>query len=300
MRRFLIVLTIVVVAAAALLAGAALSLNRVIARNRDRIVHRAEAALGRAVSVRQITVSLWGGVGIRLEDVRIAADRGISDSDFARAAAVTAQIDFWPLLRGQAYATADVHDGTLAGFNVPAEVLGRATGLPGIGDLISARVKPKYARLFSEPTTRFEQLHASLRIANRRIQVDELVLAAADYGVRAHGWITLDRNADLSGTLLMSNQFSGDVAADVKEVKYMLDENGQLAVPFRLRGKIGEAKPEPDTRRLTEMLTRALTRGGAKRLLDQLLGGKRRVQRPPESGQPRDSLDDSVRDPFGR
>jgi len=47
MRKLALVVLIVVVFAAALLAAAALSLNRIIARNHDRILQQAVAALGR-------------------------------------------------------------------------------------------------------------------------------------------------------------------------------------------------------------------------------------------------------------
>jgi hypothetical protein len=52
-------------------------------------------------------------------------------------------------------------------------------------------------------------------------------------------------------------------------------------------------------RQLTDLLTRALRRGGAQHLLEKLLGGKRRAERPSEDGQQRDPLDDSLRDLFG-
>ena len=137
-------------------------------------------------------------------------------------------------------AVGDVHNGAVTGLNIVNDVLGRVTGLPQIGDLISANVKPKYARLFSDNDTQFETLHATCLIGGRRIATDDLAIIAADYGVHAAGWVGFDRAVDLSGTLAMSRRFSGDVIADIKEAKYVVDSNGQLSVPFRLRGTLGE------------------------------------------------------------
>jgi AsmA-like protein len=196
--------------------------------------------------------------------------------------------------------TADVRDGVLKDFNLVNEVLGHVTGLPTIGNLISARIKPKYGRLFSEPSTRFDTLHGSFRIADQRLRTDDLTIVATDYGVRATGWVGFDREADLAGTVLMSKQFSADVAADITEVKYLLDDNAQLAVPFRLRGKLGEAKPRPDADYLITLLSRALNRGAAKDLLQRFLGSKGTPQATPGAGQSGNLIEQRLRDLLGR
>lgn len=547
MRKLIIAAVIVLVLVAVLFAVAALSLNRIIARNHDVILQRAQAALGRQVTVGTITVSLWGGLGIQLNDLRIADDPRFSNTEFIRAAALTARVHLLPLLHGSVevgridlkqpeihlvrdtlgqwnYATlkplqsprppatsmigsgiirvaavdtttdaaplplvvsqatiddgtlliddhsqgsarttrvthidlavrdvsqttpirfnldaalqaearnihttgsvgplaarsaipfqldgalgpfgpqavridelhlkatitpdalrasqingrafdgsfdltgqyplrpsgafaldgqftdiaianvleitmqdaakriegtgqlgvtlrgtgsgaeaiqrslagtvvADVHRGMIKDFNLVDQVLGHITGLPGIDRLISTNVKPKYAKLFAAPDTQFDTLHGSFHIADQRIQTDDLAVIATDYGMRASGWIGFDRQADLAGRLLMSKAFSTDVAADVKEAKYLLDDNGQLAVPFRLRGKIGEAKPQPDSDYLIDALTRAVTHGGADDLLQRLFGGKQHASKATPGGeQPGKTLEQGLRDLLG-
>jgi hypothetical protein len=97
---------------------------------------------------------------------------------------------------------------------------------------------------------------------------------------------------------LMSRQFSDDVVADVKEAKYLLDEHGQLAVPYRLRGKLGQAKPRPDSDYLIGLLTRAASRGAVKDLLNSLLGSKHRGQ--PTAADPRNQVEQTLRELLGR
>src|SRR5207244_1052880 len=116
----------------------------------------------------------------------------------------------------------------------PNEVLGRAGGLPVIGTLVPARVKPKYARLFAEADTHFEILHGTFAFGDRRAQTTDLTIRAAEYEVVGRGWIGLDQRADLAGTLRMSKRFSDDVVADVKPAKYLCDDHAQLTVPFHL------------------------------------------------------------------
>lgn len=196
--------------------------------------------------------------------------------------------------------TADIRDGALKDFNLVNEVLGRVTGLPRIGNLISANVKPKYGRLFTAKETEFKTLHGSFQIADQRMHTNDLAIIATDYGVRATGWLGFDRQVDLSGTLAMSKRFSDDVVADLKEAKYLLDASGQLAVPFRLRGKIGEAKPKPDTQYLVRALTEALKHGLASDLLQKFLGGKDRKEPTPAATPPANPLEQGLRRLFGR
>jgi len=248
-----------------------------------------------------------GGEGLlkgQLADIRVASLLAINGSDLAKrmdgAAQVVAELRCpglaLPALSGTV--VADVTDGVIKDFNLVDEVVGRLTGLPGIGNLVSANVKPKYGRLFAESQTRFERLHVSFDIADERLRTDDLAVVATDYGVQGSGWVGFDRKADLAGRLFMSKRFSDDLVADVKEAKYALDENGQLMVPFRLRGRLGEAKPRPDSDYLIALLSRALERGAVKGLVDKLLGGPK----PPAPGETpaANPLEQGLRKLFGR
>jgi hypothetical protein len=193
---------------------------------------------------------------------------------------------------------ADIRDGVIEDFNLVDEVLGQITALPGIDMLISRNVKPKYARLFEQLDTRFETLHGTFQIAEQRVHTDDLAIIATDYGTRAKGWAQFTGDADVSGTLLMSREFSDDVVADVKEAKYLLDDHGQLAVPYRLRGKLGQAKPRPDSDYLISLLARTASRGAVKDLLNSLVGGKHRGQ--PTAADPRNQVERTLRELLGR
>ncbi|MFI5398158.1 MAG: AsmA family protein [Candidatus Binatia bacterium] len=201
-------------------------------------------------------------------------------------------------LRGQV--AGDIRDAVLKDFNLVNEVLGRLTDLPKIGELVSRNVKPKYSRLFSEPDTRFQTLHATFQIADQRMRTDDLAIVATDYGARAAGWIDFDRETDLSGTLSMSQAFSRDVVADVREAKYLLDEREQLALPFHLRGKLGAAKPQPDTGYLIARLAQGIAPGGVADLLGRLLGTTPGPPAKSKSDEPESALERKLRKLLGR
>src|SRR5438046_551532 len=99
MRKLLVSLALILTATGVVLLALMLVLNRLIARNRDQIVSRVEATLGRPVAVDAIKVSLWGGPGLRLDNVRVADDPQFSETTFVSAAALTVRASLWSVVR---------------------------------------------------------------------------------------------------------------------------------------------------------------------------------------------------------
>lgn len=194
---------------------------------------------------------------------------------------------------------ADLRDATIKDFNIVREVLGRGSRLPVIGDLISLGVKPQYEQMAATPDTRFQTFRATFNIADETLHTDDLVIEASDFGVRASGSISFSQEADLTGVLAMSQAFSSQVAGDVREAKYVLDDQGRLALPFRLRGKLGVAKPQPDTNALVARLGQRLASRGAKNLLMDLLEGAAQPAATPPAGQPPSGIERGLRRLFG-
>jgi uncharacterized protein involved in outer membrane biogenesis len=96
----------VIVGAIILIVGAvfiyaAANLNSVIAKNRELILARASAALGRQVQVAQIKAQLGWGVTADLSDVKIADDSDFSSQPFVSASDIYAKLDLMPLLAKQ-------------------------------------------------------------------------------------------------------------------------------------------------------------------------------------------------------
>ena len=78
---------------------ALLNLNSLINRNKDYFLAQAEQALGRKVSVGDVGVTLWGGVGLRLSNFTMSDDPSFSLSHFVRAEDLQINVKLLPLLR---------------------------------------------------------------------------------------------------------------------------------------------------------------------------------------------------------
>ncbi|MGH7860409.1 MAG: AsmA-like C-terminal region-containing protein, partial [Candidatus Binatia bacterium] len=177
-------------------------------------------------------------------------------------------------LRGQG--RVDVTDGVLKDVNLAEQVLTGITGVPGLSNLISPRTREKYPDLFATGDTKFNKLGASVDIADGVARTDDATLAARDYAIRGEGEFGLDNRLDFTATLVASDQLTGDVVRDVKEAKYIANEEGRLAIPFRLTGSLPNVKPRPDTQYLARAVARAAVERGVEKGLDKLLGGKKR------------------------
>jgi AsmA protein len=78
---------------------ALLNLNSLINRNKDYFLAQAERALGRKVSVGDVGVTLWGGVGLRLSNFTLSDDPAFSSSHFVQAEDLQINVKLLPLLR---------------------------------------------------------------------------------------------------------------------------------------------------------------------------------------------------------
>jgi len=183
-------------------------------------------------------------------------------------------------LQGQG--RAEVVDGMLRDINIAEDVLSGVTGIPGLSMLISPRVRERYPKLFATGDTNFDQLGGLVTIGGGKVQTDDLVIAAADWRAQGKGWFSFDRTLDFRALLIMSQQLSDDIVEEVKQAKYIVNEQGRLEVPFALSGTLPGAKPKPDVEYVGELIKRAALRKGTEelqeRVLDKFLPRRERPQ----------------------
>jgi uncharacterized protein involved in outer membrane biogenesis len=162
----------------------------------------------------------------------------------------------------------DVKDGVIKDVNIADQVLASVTGIGGLSNLISPRVRARHPSLFETGDTKFEKLGGSVQIADGVARSDDLTLAARDYTMLGKGTYSLDNELDFNATLVASKDLSDDVIADVREAKYIADAQGRIEIPFRLTGALPHVKPKPDT----EFIARALGRAVVGKGLDKIFG----------------------------
>ncbi|MGH7830010.1 MAG: AsmA family protein, partial [Candidatus Binatia bacterium] len=98
MRKWVIA-GIVLLSFCVLVVLAVANLNSLVNRNKDYLLAQAEQALGRKVAVGEVAVTLWNGIGLRLESFVLSDDPSFSSRDFIRAKDLQVNVKLLPLLR---------------------------------------------------------------------------------------------------------------------------------------------------------------------------------------------------------
>ena len=162
-----------------------------------------------------------------------------------------------------------IRDGRLHDVNVAEKVLTSATGIVGMMTLVPPRIRDHYPAIFATDDTQFQELSADVRIGGQRIVIETMRVVAPDYSIHGQGHVTFAREMDLTGTLVASAPFTADVLGALREAKYLTNDAGLLAIPFRLTGVLPNVRPKPDA----DFVGRALQRAISGEDLDKLLGG---------------------------
>jgi len=199
--------------------------------------------------------------------------RGRMNADMKLAGSGNSWETIKPTLHGQG--DAEVVRGALLNFNIADNVLTGITGIPGLTNAINPSLKAKYPETFTAKDTEFKELKANFDLADGRMNVKNMRMAAAEFVVQGTGWADFERKVDFRATLTFSQRLSADLSQSAREMKYLLNNQGQLEVPFVLTGKMPNVKPRPDTRYLGQMVQRGFLRKGTEELQNRFLGGSK-------------------------
>ncbi len=197
-----------------------------------------------------------------------------------------------PSLRGQGQA--EVLQGALLDFNIADNVLSGITGIPGLTSLINPQLRKKYPETFESKDTKFKELKGQFDLADARMNIKDLRIAAADYTVQGNGWVDFEKRADFQAVLLLSPGLSADLARSAREIAYMLNNQNQFELPFTVSGTLPKLKARPDANYIGKMVQRGFMRKGAEELQQRLLGKERSAS--PGEPAPQETPSDQKKD----
>src|ERR1043166_9310455 len=76
-------------------------LNSPLNHHKDYLLARAQESMGRTMSVGEIAVTLWGGIGVRLKQFALSDDPAFSKDPLVSAADLQVNVKLMPLLKKQ-------------------------------------------------------------------------------------------------------------------------------------------------------------------------------------------------------
>jgi AsmA protein len=229
--------------------------------------------------------------GIDVKELYAALDnkagrdiRGRMNADMKLAGSGKSWEEIKPTLRGQG--DAEVVQGALLNFNVADAALSGVTGIPGLTNAFNPALRKKYPETFTAKDTEFKELKTNFEIADGRINIQDLRMAAADFSARGKGWADFTRRVDVRSTVAFSQRLSADLSQSAREIKYLFNDQGQLEIPIALSGTMPNVKPKPDTNYLAQMAQRGFARRGMDELQGRFFG--RKPASAPDDNQPSD------------
>jgi uncharacterized protein involved in outer membrane biogenesis len=164
-------------------------------------------------------------------------------------------------LRGQG--EAEVVQGALLNFNLADGAMSGMAGMPGLTNMINPRLRKKYPETFEAKDTEFKEMKAQFDLADGRVNVKNLRIAATDYSAQGNGWVELERKVNFRATLAFSQRLSTDIGDSAREMKYLFNTQNQIEIPFTISGRLPTVKPKPDMNLLGRMVQKGFMRRGA-------------------------------------
>ncbi len=217
--------------------------------------------------------------GIDVKELYTALDqkaerdiRGRLNADMKLSGSGKSWEEIKPNLRGQG--DAEVLQGAVHNFNIADSVLTGITGIPGLTNIVNPSLRKKYPETFTAKDTEFKELKAQIDLADGRMNIKNLRMAAAEFVVQGNGWADFNRRVDMRATMSFSQRLSSDLSQSTREIKYLSNNQGQLEIPFALTGKMPNVKPKPDSKFLGQLVQRGFMRRGVEELQNRFFGGK--------------------------
>lgn len=163
----------------------------------------------------------------------------------------------------------ELRNGKLIGLNLAGDVLKAVTNLPFIQGSLYSKVPQEQQAALSSPDTTIEVMTSDFALSNQTVSTSNLKLKSAVFSLSGNGSAGFDGSVNMRATIYFAPAFSSALVGSVKELRGMLDSQGQLTFVIDIRGTAPNFQIVPD---LSELLTKA----GAQALgnvLEKALGG---------------------------
>jgi uncharacterized protein involved in outer membrane biogenesis len=166
-----------------------------------------------------------------------------------------------------------VLEGSLLNVNIANQIVSSIQGMPMVPADLTARMKARNPKLFSENKTVFQNLSSKFQIANGKIQVPDLKLATSDFALNGDGWFSLDKEMNVKSTLTISQKLAGDLVAELPMAKYILSPDGRIDVPLTLSGGVLKPAVTVDAAAMTAKFQKAMLSQGQQQLQKEVQSG---------------------------
>ena len=173
--------------------------------------------------------------------------------------------------------------GGVRNLNLLRAVFERFAMLPGLVDILIARLTEGYREALTEPDTELKPLSVRVEAAQGVLRLPELAAGTDRFALTGSGTVGFDGAVQMQTLLRVEPAFTALLIKSVSELQALANPSGELELPVAVQGKVPNVRPAPDMQYVT---SRLIARTAAD-LLGGLLGGERKGEagtEPPPSG----------------
>jgi AsmA protein len=153
-------------------------------------------------------------------------------------------------------------------------------------------------------TRSFDQVKATLRLKDGKVNSDDLKLSGPDVQLLGTGMIGLDSSLAFDGIAVLLGQLATSLG---QRAKFLMDNEGRITIPLAIQGTVTQPRIALNETHLTDLAQRAVTQQvkekGEKeveKLLNKVLPGDKRSDKPADSPSPLKELDKTLKGLFNR
>ena len=173
--------------------------------------------------------------------------------------------------------TLKLDDGLIKNLNVLRAVFERFTVLPGLVDLLIARLPEGYRGPLTEPDTRLSPVSVAVDLDGGLLRLATFSAGTDRFTIEGAGTVSLDGTVQIPSMLRVEKPFTSLLVNSVNELRALVGADGRLELPVAFQGRLPQVRPVPDLQYVTSRMI-AGTLGG-------LLGGQ---ASPPPASEPGD------------
>jgi len=177
-----------------------------------------------------------------------------------------------PTLRGNG--KLNLVNGKLVGVNVGGTALKKVQNLPAIGNLVPQSVIQNHPELFANPDTDIQLASLTFVLEGARITSHDILAQTVDYNLLGDGWFDMDKNIDLAARIVLSPQFSKELIEAKKEVAFIANNDGQVAIPLQVVGQLPKPQVLPNVTELAQLAANNAAKSQGQKYLGKIFGKK--------------------------
>lgn len=184
----------------------------------------------------------------------------------------------WPSIAGSLTGQGEltIREGVILDYNITRKAAEKLSLIPGAGEWILKGIPAEYQSRINEPHMILQPVSIPIQARQGVLYADSLRIVSDLVIIEGRGAFGLDQSVDMETSLKIHPNVSQGMARYAPQISVLFNPEGEIQVPFRVRGRLGDLKMILDKEYLMSRLAVAATQ----QVMSNLLQKSAQVQQP--------------------